>query len=147
MSKATIEKLHREHFDIRKFFVISCLSLSLFQQLYYCWKWRHCPGLSNDSARGFSDAVVGDGFAMITKKLNTRNLNTENSTRKLNTRKPNTENSTNLEHLIIAIYIIHLYSLFALLIIYAIDTIFLKYLCLRLNFFYRFVSWFVPFSM
>ena len=129
MSKATIEKLHREHYDIRKFFVISCLSLSLFQQLYYCWKWCHCPGLSNDSARDFSDAVVGDGFAMITKKLNTRNLNTENSTRKLNT-----ENSTYFKHLIIAIYIIHLFFLFALLIIYAIDTIFLKYLCLSLNF-------------
>ena len=24
----------------------------------------HCPGLDNDSTRGFSDAVVGDGFAI-----------------------------------------------------------------------------------
>ena len=36
------------------------------------------------------------------------------------------------------------YSLFVLLIIYTFATIFLKYLCLRLNFFYRFVSWFGP---
>ena len=40
------------------------------------------------------------------------------------------------------IYIIHVYSLLILLIIYAFDTIFLEYLCLRLNFFYCFVSWF-----
>ena len=56
-------------------------------------------------------------------------------------RKLNTENSTHFEHLIIVIYIIHLYSFFVPLIIYA----FLKSVrvCV-LNFFYRFVSWFGP---
>ena len=63
------------------------------------------------------------------------------NTRKLNTRKLNTENSTHFKHLIIVIYIMHLYSLFVRLIIYAF---FLRYSCLRLNFFYRFVSWFGP---
>ena len=46
------------------------------------------------------------------------NSTQENSTQE-NTRKLNTENSTHFKH-------------------------FLEYLCLRLNFFYRFVSWFLP---
>ena len=74
------------------------------------------------------------------KKTQHRKLNT----RKLNTRKLNTENSTHFKPSIIVIYIIHVYSLLVLLIIYAIDTIFLECLCLRLDFFYRFVSWFGP---
>ena len=64
----------------------------------------------------------------ITRKLNTRNLNTENSTQENSTRENSTrENSTHFKHLIIVIYIIHLYSFFVPLIIYAFETIFVKY--------------------
>ena len=71
------------------------------------------------------------------KKTQHRKLNA----RKLNTRKLNTEKSTHFKPSIIVIYIIHVYSLLVLLIIYAFDTIFLECLCLRLDFFYRFVPW------
>ena len=64
----------------------------------------------------------------------------ENSTQENSTQ----EISTHFKHSIIVIYIIHVYSLFVLLIIYAFDIIFLKYLCLHLIFFYRFVLWFGP---
>ena len=74
----------------------------------------------------------------ITRKLNTRKLNT----RILNTENSTQENSTHFKPSIIVIYIIHVYSLLVLLIIYAFDTIFLECLCLRLDFFYRFLSWF-----
>ena len=39
-------------------------SLRLFQQAYFVENVGHCPRLGNDSASGFSDAVVGDSLAI-----------------------------------------------------------------------------------
>ena len=65
-SGAIIGKLHREHIEIRKKTLKkSYLQLSL--STITAGNGGQRSGSGNDSARGFSDAVVGDSFEVDTR--------------------------------------------------------------------------------